>query len=392
MEQSLQMGFVSKLEEKYGKWDKTISRFGSTSFGEVSQDLSISSSQFSKLIYGTATEGMYQRTIKNIDRLIEKESIREKLKEILAENENLKEQLNRQSAGSYKAIQKIALFAIILGGVLGLIYILNISSKQEITLQKDKVTQHPLAVYFDQDFSANFNSPYLTISEVQKFCPASAYEGVWSLSESYKLPLPGSKKPGLYYLAKSADVRMKCSRFDTIGVGRGRVLYGYEYLVNEIWLDTKNTPLSPTFFDKENKVFTPEFESLDFEKNPQFKKIATIHSFFTDKFFIYPDSIVRKGEPCGRYASDIAQDLVIEYEIDIKYILDNVLANLTTTSCSATTNPFPNPNDLKADESVINFECLYTINAENLGIGGGYPYRKGYRLEKQNYTDNLICN
>ena len=42
-------------------------------------------------------------------------------------------------------------------------------------------------------------------------------------------------------------------------------------------------------------------------------------------------------------------------------------------------------------QSVINFDCLYTIKTENLGIGGGYPYRKGYRLEKQNYSDNLTC-
>lgn len=64
---------------------------------------------------------------------------------------------------------------------------------------------------------------------------------------------------------------------------------------------------------------------------------------------------------------------------------------MTTATCSATPNLFCDPNDLKEKESVIAFDCIYTIRAENLGIGGGYPYKKGYRLEKQAYADNLTC-
>jgi hypothetical protein len=65
---------------------------------------------------------------------------------------------------------------------------------------------------------------------------------------------------------------------------------------------------------------------------------------------------------------------------------------LTQTDCLAAANKFCDPNDLREGESVIDFACLYTIKSENLGIGGGYPYRKGYRLVKQNYSDNLNCN
>lgn len=391
MEQTLRDKFISKLEEKYGNWDKTTSRFGSTSFGAISKDLSISASQFSKLIYGTATEGMYQRSIENIKRLIQWESIQEELNIVQSENKELQEEVAQHRKKTQRSRQHLFLYtglALVLG--LGLMYFLL--AWNQVIQNPLNESQHPLSLYFDQEFNANFNSPYLDISEVQNFCPASAYEGIWSLSKPYKLPLPGSKKPGLYYLAKSADVRMKCARFDTLDIGQGNVLYGYEYLVNEIWLDTKNTPLSPKYFDKKQKSFTKEFENLDFENNPQFKKLATIHSFFTDKFEIYPDSILRKGEPCGRYASDIDEDLVAEYEIDIKFILENIISDLTTTNCMATSNPFANPNELKEKESVICFDCLYTIGTENLGIGGGYPYQKGFRLEKQNYTDNLICN
>ncbi|MGH1433338.1 MAG: hypothetical protein ACRBG0_02660 [Lewinella sp.] len=390
MEQSLKDKFITKLEEKYGAWNKSTSKFGATSFGVISQDLSISASQFTKLIYGTATEGMYQRSIENINRLLQRESIRIELAATLEEKEELERALlkrQQQMAANRKKRIPYVLVSLLTGALLAYLVLPQLGGDEEVMVAGD----HPLSIYFDQDFNASFNSPYLDIAEVQDFCPCSAYEGEWGLSNQYKLPLPGSRRPGLYYLAKSADVRMKCSRYDTTALGQGYVLSAYEYLINEIWLDTKMTPLSPTYFNQEILSFTQEFEELQFEGNPQFQKVATIHSFFTDKFEIYQDSIVRKGEPCGRYASDVNQELAAEYEIDIKYILKNVLGNMTTTRCSSTVNPFCDPNDLKEKESTILFDCIYTINNENLGIGGGYPYQKGYLLKKQNYADNLIC-
>ncbi len=390
MEQSLRAQFITRLEAKYGPWDKSTSRFGTTPFGTISKDLSISASQFSKLISGTATEGMYVRSIENINRLILNESIQRELQVVTESKARLEAQLERLQS---HANRRYALFGGLLLLLLGLAsagYLLlrpaNRSGESPIVPKG-----HPLAIYFDQEFNANFQSPYLDISEVQEFCPCNAYEGTWSLDKQYKLPLPGSRRPGLFYLAKSADVRMKCSRYDTVGIGKGRVLTAYEYLINEIWLDTKMRPLSPKYFDMTTKAFTPEFEQLDFAEDPDFKRVAVIHSFFTDKFEIYPDSIVRKGEPCGRYASDLDTALIAANEIDLRFILENVLGDLTTTACSATANPYCNPNDLQEGKS-ISFSCLYTITSENLGIGGGYPYEKGYRLEEQHYADNLICD
>jgi len=253
------------------------------------------------------------------------------------------------------------------------------------------IGQHPLSPFFAQEFNANFNSPYLDLSEVQFFCPGSAYEGEWVLDKPYKLPLPGSKRPGLYYLGKSADVRMKVARYGNDSLSKGHILSGYEFLVNEIWVDTEMRTLSPTYFDQDKKQFTATFEALDFASNPQFQKVATIYSFFVDRFEISPDSITRSGEPVGRFATDVNEELVTKYEIDIKYILERVIGDLTSTACNTIVNPFSNPNDLQEGQSVISFDCIYTIGNENLGIGGGYPYQKGYRLVQQNYADNLFC-
>jgi hypothetical protein len=351
----------------------------------------MSASQFSKLIYGNGTEGMYLRSIRNVERLSEAQQSAAERDEAraqwLAERERAQRLEFRQRRARYRTVAYVLLAGLIGGSI---IYLLTRppagSPPAEIVFD-----QHPLLPYFDQQFGADYDSPFLKESEVQDYCPCSGFEGKWALSEPYKLPLPGSRKPGVYYLAKSADVRMKCYKSDTLNVGTGRVLVAFEYLVNEIWVDTEQTPLSPQYFDKANKRYTPEFAALTFADNPQFKKVATIHSFFIDRFEIYADSIVRKGEPVGRIAREVDEGLAARYEIDLRHTLRNVLGNLTKTNCRAAPNPACDPNELTEGESIIAFDCLYTIKTENLGIGGGYPYRKGYRLEKQSYSDNLTC-
>lgn len=383
MGDQLHQDFIQKLEEHYGSWEKKISRFGTATYGDIAHDLCISASLFSQLIYGSATEGMYLRSIRNVERLSITKGLRDKMQAKPAPGTPSANPLSKIWYG-------LLLGGLLFGGLWGFLTFLmpSTSSPVEATTQN----KHPLEAFFDQPFGASFDAPYLNLSEVQAYCPASAYEGTWTLDKPYQLPLPGTKKPGLYYLAKSADIRMKCSKVDTFIAPRGRVLNGYEYLINEIWVDTKQTPLSPKYFDKETKTYTTAFEKLDFATNPDFKKVATIHSFFIDKFIIEDQQIIRLGEPCGRYATDVDEALAASFEIDLKYILEQVIGNLTRADCDVAQNPYCDPNSLKAGLSVINFDCIYTIHAENLGLGGGYPYTKGYRLKRQAYSDNLICS
>lgn len=381
MENSLRDQFIEKLTERYGPWDKVTSRFGNATFGEMAMDLCISASQFSKLISGAATEGMYTRSIRNVERLIREDWLE---KNLAADQQELPATKGPSSARVWAAL---SILFFVLAVVLAFSWFKALQAERSVSFYG----QHPLSPFFDKPFDAAFDSPYLEESEAQTYCPCSAYEGKWSLARPYKLPLPGSRKPGVYYVAKSGDIRMKCSKIDTLGLGKGRVLLGYEYLINEIWVDTRQTPLSPTYFDKESKQYTEAFEQLDFEQNPQFKKVATIYSFFTDRFILGDDYITRIGEPCGRFAENIDEELAAEYEIDLKHILDNVVGDLVKTNCQPLPNPFCDPNTLVEGESVLNFDCLYTIESENLGLGGGYPYTKGYLLEQQSYSDNLTC-
>jgi hypothetical protein len=59
----------------------------------------------------------------------------------------------------------------------------------------------------------------------------------WKLKEPYKY-LYQEVKPGIYLLAKSADVIMMCSKFTS---NKGNVL-GFEHLTHEIWVDNNQLP------------------------------------------------------------------------------------------------------------------------------------------------------
>lgn len=371
--------FINLLEKKYGIWDRNKALFGTTPYGKVASDLSISSSQFSKLLYGTATEGMYERTLNNINRLIERQSI-----------ENAYEQTQIQINKSKKAYRKKIYFFSLLFFVVGLMtsYFLNFNSSLNQELHYES---HPLENYFYPESSTFFDSPYISNSTISENCPCIGFEGKWALSESFKLPLPGIKKPGLYYLAKSADMIIRCSNLIDSYIDKGHAMMGYEHLKSEIWIDTKQEPLIPQYFNPSSKEFTENFKQLTFESDPRFKKIADLSAFNVNMFEVHGDSITRKAELSGRLAVDVNRNLAEKYNIDVGNIIKNVLGDLTKASCKTAFNPYCNPNDLSEGKSIISFDCVYTINEENLGLNKGYPYTKSYLLKDQVFSDNIPC-
>ena len=371
--------FTSLLEKKYGIWNRNKALFGTTPYGKIASDLSISSSQFSKLLYGTATEGMYERTLNNINRLIERQSI-----------ENAYEQTQLQINKSKKAYRKkiyfFSLLFLVIGVIMGLLSNFNSILNAESNYEK-----HPLESYFYPKSSMFFDSPFIYNTAISENCPCSGFEGKWILSESFKLPLPGMKKPGLYYQAKSADMIIRCSNLFDSYIDKGHGMMGYEHLKSEIWIDTKQEPLVPRYFNPSSKEFTESFKQLTFESDPRFKKIADLAAFNVNMFKVNGDSIKRNAELTGRLAIDVDQNLVKKYNIDITYIVKNVLGDLIKASCKTAFNPFCDPNDLSEGSSKISFDCVYTTNEGNLGLNEGYPYTKSYLFVHQVFSDYLPC-
>lgn len=386
MEGNLKDVFKDKLKELYGDFHPIVSKFGIASFGKISSDLCISSSQFSKLISGTATEGMYIRSTRNIEQLIEHQKA-------LKNNKQLKKELNKNKIklkeDKFFHSKKILFTSLIFVGlILGLVIGYYFIKKDLLFEHNNSKNEHPLSAFFSKQENKTTYIGFLNEDEVQDYCPSSAFEGKWELAKSYKIPLPGSKNSGVYLLAKSADITLVSSKYSS---NKGRILLGLEHLTHEIWLDKRRLPLIPLYFSKENKSFTDLYHNLDFESDDNFVKIAILKSFYLDEFTIEPDFIIRKGQPNGRYVDFIDEELSKAHGIDVDYILNEVISDLTKTKCNSTINEYCNPNDLKVN-STISFNCIYSIGIENLGFGGGYPYTKTIKLVEKNYSDNLICD
>ncbi len=378
---SLQENFIEILELRYGVREKITSKFGTTAFGEIAGELCISNSQFSKLISGSATEGMYVRAIKNVEQLNTHDKVFDEKTSLETKVADLEENsLSSESSLSLKIIvTALALLSL-------LFLYLWLTNKNVVTANSGDTRQHILSEFFDQEYDAAYVSPYLLKSDVQEYCPCSAFEGKWELHNSYTLPLP-SLKPGLYYKAKSDKIRIKCTQASE---NRGQEMLGFEDMINEVWIDTRRAPVSPKFYNVKANNFTKEFYMLDFENDPQFLRVADIRTFIISKFSFEESIIIRNGEPYGRFVTNINEEVVTKYKIDIKEILRDIASGLMTTSCQPSVNDFCNPNELSIGSS-FDFNCWFTLNEVYLGKGGAYPYRKGYKLVEQNYSDNLFC-
>ena len=370
--------FISSLEKKYGQWNRSKALFGSTAYGEIAKNLSISNSQFSKLLYGTGTDGMYERTLDNINRLIEREAIEsafEKSKKFLANSKK----------NSRKRILFLSLFFFFCGALVTFYFISN-----TISFNKSPYQEHPLQDYFYPASSEYFDSPFLNNSDVLDNCPCVGFEGRWLLLKPFKLPLPGTKKPGLYYQAVSADLILRCSNLFDGHIDAGNAIMGYEHLKSEIWIDTEQEKLVPKYFNAELKIFNEAFEQITFENNDRFIKIADLSAFNVNMFEINGDSITRRAELSGRLSLDVDDLLAKKYDVDISYITKNILGDLTKTQCETIYNPYCDPNKL-SEGSQLTYNCIYTIGEENLGLEGGYPYTKTFTLESQVYSDYISC-
>jgi len=369
---------LSELEITYGIRNPNTSRFGSTSLGEIADQLCLSNSLLTKLLSGTATEGMYERSLKNLERINQTNRLEQ-------ENSNLKEEI--------KGKNKSWLLLIPLAGLLLLVsyhFYRSVPENSNGIKEDNDIKEHFLSEFFNPDFEVPYFLPYVPSDKVQDFCPCSAYEGDWVLNKSYTIPIPFNQ-PGLFYVARSSEIKLKCSSSETDEL-KGKKMHGFEMMNHEFWMDSQHEPLVPRFFDPNKKQFTKDYFNIDFESNPRYEKVANITSFFYNQIFINNDRIIREGEPAGRYANNLNQEAISKYKIDIKEILNHVVGDMIKVECLDIPNPYCNPNELVEGESLLEFKCNFSISTENLGIGGNYPYTKGFKLVDQHYSQNLLCN
>lgn len=378
--------FFKALEATFGPRNLISSKFGTNSFGDIADKLSLSKSLMTKLVAGTATEGMYQRCLKNIERINRQNQTNQEITE-------LKEKLVR-SAQSKKSIYKYVPIALAILLLIGFaIWKQSQGDESPMSVANSDISKSSsdfLANFFEPPFETPHFLPYVPSDKVQDYCPCSAFEGQWELEKPYVIPVP-DREPGLYYLANESSVRLKCALTES-GEMKGRVMHGFEVMTHKVLLDIEREPLIPRLFDPGLGQFTSAYYDQNYADSSRFVCIAEISSFFYNRLTFDEDRITRIGEPCGRTANYVNSELVHKYQVNVDHILNNVVGDMIKVKCNEIANPYCNPNSLREGESTLDFACEFDIKTENLGIGGMYPYRKSYKLVNQNYSENVLCN
>jgi len=369
MEIEKKQAFINALENLYGKYQYESALFGPHNYSSISAELCYSKSHFTKLISGGASDAMYDRAMKNIRRLKKADLLEKSIKK--AEDKH-----DTNNLGIWKILSAVLLC---LSALFAYQYFSLSTSINSSAIKKSDSASHPLEMYFDFNDAHYYKSPYLTDDQVNEYCPCSAYEGRWQLHKEYIIPIP-YKIPGLYYVGKRADIRLKCKK--TKALNKGQELIGFENIENEIWFDKSMAQIDMNKINEGN---------LNIEENDNFIRVANVFSCFYDEITISHDSIYRQGEPCGRYANAINESTLKEYNLDLNHIIEYIIGNMTFAQCSAIENKFSDPNELENGISILSFPCKCYSKTENLGLGGAYPYSKSIQLVEQNYQSNLFC-
>ncbi|SMD35954.1 hypothetical protein SAMN04488029_2627 [Reichenbachiella faecimaris] len=274
--------FISKLKKLFGKYDSEIHRFEKSSNSDISRELGYSDAQFSRLINKTATEGEYQRAIQNLDRILTIQNLESELKTGVKKTDWV-----RNKVWIFIAT---ALLVLILLALMGIINISSIEESLEKIPKRDEMLRWT--------FETSFVSPYVKLDDLPEDCnyPCYKYQGKWKLKENYKIPF-FIEKNGFHYLAKEASMYAKCTESES---RNGNTLEGYEYQMHEIWYDKRELPIDSFIHENGSTEIKDFYQGLDFSKNPNFVKLATVHTFFRNEFVIDSAVVIRSGKVIGR--------------------------------------------------------------------------------------------
>lgn len=371
----LHQTFISKLEVHYGTFNPEKNRFESTSNSKIARDLFYSDSQFSRLINNTASEGELIRAVNNVDRLLKVHSLQHKVDSFL-----------KPKAKSNYSFRKLILFAIpILVVIILALFYFDIQGKSPQITGND----HSKYEMLKWSFENNYIKPYVTLKELPEDCyfPCYKYQGKWELDKEYKIPF-FRERNGFHYVAKEAVMYASCADRT---VTDGEAFEGYEYQKHEIWYDKREFPID-SFLVKGSKTnVRPAYNESQLEHNPDFVKIAYLHTFFKTEFQIDSTTIQRTGKTIGRDLEFIpdekissklgSKDLLKELKNEINAIARNRLEDFSKpVMCNPITAPKADFN-LIEEGDMLSFDCQFKTGRFLV------DYTKTYILKDQ-YINN----
>jgi hypothetical protein len=285
MENSYQE-FISRLKKLYGAFDETNKKFEKAPNSEISRDLGYSDAQFSRLINESATDGEYARANLNAQRILT----------LL----NLEAQLKNAPPVQSK---KKRIFSGIAIALIGLVAGYGIGDFKKPLAQPNQGRYDMLRWSFETDY---INS-YSKLNDLPDHCdfPCYKYQGKWELANAYKLPF-FLERSGFHYAATEVHMYARCLPEESVS---GKILEGYEYQKHEIWYDIRELSID-SFLVKNGNELHESYKQLDFNKDPNFVKLAYVHTFFVNEFTIDTIEVERIGKVVGRDIEFVDADLL----------------------------------------------------------------------------------
>ncbi|MAN26981.1 MULTISPECIES: hypothetical protein [Mesonia] len=367
--------FIEKLQKLYGDFNKDTKRFYKASNSKISRDLGYSDAQFSRLINQTATEGEYQRALLNINRILKIEELEKLQAKIPQEQKAVKPTFSKLNW-----LWPLSLFLLIL--IIG--YILWKPSSSII--EKEVIKEVPADYTLEWAFNTKFVNPYTKLDELPNDCnyPCYKFQGIWHLKNPYKIPLYMESR-GFHYQAVEVRMYARCMKEKS---SSGDLLEGLEYQKHEIWYDKNEQPIDS--FINTFSGLKSSYKDLDLSKNPNFVKIAEIHTFFRNEFTI-SDSLYRTGKVIGRNMEMVPDEIIRQKLSDDQIeIIRQKLSAISNkgledfsrpVSCLPSPLPAKNFNLIKEKDSLV-FKCQLMTNKIPI------DYTKIYILENQYIKTN----
>lgn len=366
--------FITKLEHIYGAYNEERKNFKKASKSKIARELCYSDSQFSRLINGSASEGEYQRAIKNVDRVLNEMRLKERLNK-QAESEGILGSL-KLSVNTLAVLATFALAVILLTFFSGNFW--N-SSQGSAT---SKVERDEMLRWI---FETSAISPYIKLDDLPKDCnyPCYKYQGKWNLNNTYKIPV-FRERNGFHYLATDVNLYTRCKSEES---EQGEILEGYEYQKHEIWYDKRELQIDSFLTSTDKTQIRDSYKNLQFEEDPNFVKVAFVHTFFRNEFKINSVSIARTGKVIGRDVEYLSDDLLLtslqttsrveDIKNEVNSIITNRLEDFSRPiSCKNASLPNSDFHNIK-EQDLMSFDCqLTTANAP-------IKYTKTYVLNDQ---------
>ena len=365
--------FISVLERIYGTFNKQRKKFEKASNSKIARELCYSDSQFSRLVNNSATEGEYERAIRNANRY---------LNELRLSAQSEQKKHNGDGFSLFgKSFKSPTLFASVPLAFLLILFFYGYWSFN-ITEAAAEVERDSMLKWIFENSSV---SPYMNLDELPSDCsyPCYKYQGQWRLKETYKIPV-FRERNGFHYLAKSVNLYTRCNKENS---DEGTQMEGYEYQEHEIWYDKRELQIDSFLVDEDRTLVTDEYRNMVFEEEQNFVKVAKVHTFFRNEFEIDSTSIAREGMVIGRDVEVIDDEILLEnlgtsdMVEDIKREINSIVINRVEdfsrpVSCSNSPLPDQNIHNI-AELDTMSFNCqLTTANAP-------IQYTKTYVLNDQ---------